>query len=183
MATRILEGKIHEYDLISCDEKRRAFTASLGFEGTVIQLRDQYLGEGLTGMKAYVKALSNAYFVAYKRSNATVIVDGEALDVPNLLSVMVVKQPYYGYGLKVVPKARFDDRRLHILWTNAGFVSACVGLATAFWIGNPVGQYRRGEHVHVVAEKPLPLQVDGSYAWEACDFSFHVLKKAFRIKC
>ena len=183
IAARILEGKIHEYDLISCDGKRLAFTASLGFEGTVIRLRDQYVAEGMTGMKAYMKALSNAFFVAYKRTNATLVLDGEAFDVPNLLSLMVVKQPYYGYGLKVVPRARFDDRRLHILCTNAGLFLAFLGLATAFLIGNPIGQYRQGEHLHVVVEKPLLLQVDGSFAWQAHIFSFDVLKKALRIKC
>ena len=183
MATRILEGKIHEYDLISCDGKRRAFTASLGFEAAVLKLREQYVAKGMTGMKAYMKALCDAYFVTYKRTDATVVLDGDPFDVRNLLSLMVVKQPYYGYGLKVVPRARFDDRRLHILHTNAGLFSVCVGLATAFFIGNPIGQYRRGEHVHLAAEKPLPLQVDGSFAWQASEFSFEVLKKALRIKC
>ena len=183
MATRILEGEIHEYDLISCDGKRRAFTASLGFEGAVIRLREHYVARGMKGMKAYIKALRDAYFVRYKRTDAAVVLDGETFQVPNLFSLMVVKQPYYGYGLKVVPRARFDDRRLHILHTNAGLFSICVGLATAFFIGNPIGHYRRGEHLHVVAEKPLPLQVDGNFAWEASAFSFEVLKKALRIKC
>ncbi|MEJ2726831.1 MAG: diacylglycerol kinase family protein [Deltaproteobacteria bacterium] len=181
-ATRILEGEIHEYDLVSCDGRRRAFTASLGFEGAVIRLRDQYVDEGMTGMKAYIKALLDAYFTVYKRTNARVVVDGEAFDVPNLLSLMVVKQPYYGYGMNVVPRARFDDRRLHILCTNAGFLSVCVGMATAFVVGNRVGRYTQGEHLHVVVEKPLLLQTDGNLAWESSVFCFDVLKKALRIK-
>jgi diacylglycerol kinase (ATP) len=183
MATRILEGKIHEYDLISCDGKRRAFAASLGYEAAVIRLREKYVAQGMTGMKAYVKALCDAYLVTYKRTDAAVVLDGEAFDVRNLLSLMVVKQPYYGYGLEVVPRARFDDRRLHILHTNAGLFSVCVGLATAFLIGNRIGQYRRGQHLRVLVEKPLSLQVDGNFAWEASAFSFEVLKKALRIKC
>lgn len=183
IATRILEGRIHEYDLISCDGKRRAFTASLGFEGTVIRLRDQYAAEGMAGMKAYMKALADAYFIAYKRTNARLVVDGEALEVSNLLSLMVVKQPYYGYGLKVVPRARFDDRRLHIQCTNAGLFSALFGLATAFLMGNPIGQYRRGQYLQVVLEQPLLLQADGTFAWEADLFTFQVLPKALKIKC
>jgi diacylglycerol kinase family enzyme len=182
MATRILEGEIHEYDLISCDGKRRAFTASLGIEGAVIRLREHYVAQGMKGIRAYMKALYHAYFVTYQRTHAAVVLDGRSFDVPNLLSLMVVKQPYYGYGLKVVPRARFDDRCLHILCTNAGILSVCAGLAAAFFMANPIGQYRRGEHMHVTLEKPLALQVDGSFAWEAPAFSFQVLKKALRIK-
>ena len=39
IAMRIRDGVVREYDLINCDEKRRAFMASMGIEGTVIRLR------------------------------------------------------------------------------------------------------------------------------------------------
>ena len=183
IADRILESKTQDYDLISCNGKRRAFTASLGFEGAVIKLRDQYVAKGTTGIKAYGKALLEAYFMTYKRSRAEILVDGETTRIHDLLSLMVVKQPYYGYGLKVAPQACFDDGLLHILWTNAGLFLSLVGLATAFSLGNRIGQYRRGRHVRVNLERPLMLQIDGSFAWEADVFTFEVLPKALKIKC
>lgn len=36
IAMRIRVGKIHEYDLVNCNEKRRAFMASVGIEGAII---------------------------------------------------------------------------------------------------------------------------------------------------
>ncbi len=56
----------------------------------------------------------HAYFKTYKRAVATITVDGTNIKVKNLLSLMVVKQPYYGFGVNVMPEARFDDQQLHI---------------------------------------------------------------------
>jgi hypothetical protein len=63
---RIKEGGIHRYDLIDCDGKRRAFMTSVGIEGTVAQLRNQYIARGATGIKAYIKSVIHAYFKTYK---------------------------------------------------------------------------------------------------------------------
>lgn len=183
IATRIREGKILEYDLIQCDEKRFAFTASVGFEGTVIQLRDSYLAEGITGLRAYLKALFEAYFRVYKRTAANITVDGETLEVKNLLSLIVVKQPYYGYGMKVVPRARFDDQQLHVLSVNSGLFVSLVGAAAAFTIGNRIGQYLSGRHVSVTLRQPLSVQIDGNPGWVSETFAFNVLPKKLKIKC
>ena len=119
IAMRIRDGEIREYDLVSCDERRRAFMASVGVEGSVIRLRDQYVSQGGIGFKTYFRAVFNAYFKEYQRAGASITVDGKIYDVKNLLSLMVVKQPFYGFGMKVVPKARFNDRQLHILSINS----------------------------------------------------------------
>ena len=62
IAVRIRNGEIRKYDLINCDQKRRAFTSSVGIEGTIIRLRQHYLARGGTGFKTYFRAVLKSYF-------------------------------------------------------------------------------------------------------------------------
>jgi len=182
IAIRIRDGNIHEYDLVNCDEKRRAFTVSVGLEGAIIRLRDQYLSQGATGFKAYFRSVINSYFREYKRTTAKIRVDGSTFEVKDLLSLMVVKQPYYGFGMNVVPGARFDDRQLHILCINSGLFMSAMAVATSFTLGNRIGQYCTGRQVTVMSGRPVVLQIDGNDAWEADAFTFTVLPNALKIK-
>lgn len=183
MAMRIREGRIREYDLIDCDEKRRSFMGSVGLEGTILRLRDQYLVRGGTGFKVYLRAVLRAYFKEYKRLLAEITVDGITFIVKDLLTMMVFKQPYYGYGMRIIPRARFDDGLLHILCIRSGLFGSIFGAVTSFTIGNRVGQYLTGRQLAVKLERPVVLQVDGNIGWESDVFNFRVLPKALKIKC
>ena len=183
IAVRIRDGEIHQYDLVNCQEKERGFMLSVGIEGKIIQLRDEYLARGYIGFKTYLGAFIRAFFGKYKRTAAEIIVDDTTFEVKNLLSLIVVKQPYYGFGMKVVPGARFDDRLLHILSINSRLFKCAIGVATSFIGGNRIGQYRTCRKLDVKLEEPLALQIDGKQAWEADAFTFTVLPKALKIKC
>jgi diacylglycerol kinase (ATP) len=183
MAIRIKEGRIHDYDLIDCDEKRRAFMSSVGFEGSVLRLRDQYLALGTSGFSVYLRAVLRAYFKEYRRLHAEITLDGVPFIVKDMLTLMVFKQPYYGYGMKIVPRARFDDGLLHILSVDSGLFGSIVGAATSFTMGNRIGQYRSGLNLAVKLERPVVLQIDGNMGWKAHMFNFRVLPKALKIKC
>lgn len=183
IAARIRRAQVRAYDLIDCDGKKRAVMASTGIDATIIRLRDAYRMRGISGFNAYMRGTLAAYFREYERVRAEVVVDGVAFEVRNLLSLMVVKQPFFGFGMKVVPNARFDGGQLHVLWINAGLLKFALGGLAAFTMGNRVGNYRPGRHVEVRLERPLALQIDGDSAWEASAFNFTVLPGALRIKC
>ena len=182
IAVGIKNGEIHQFDLINCDDKKLAFMASIGIEGAITKLRDRYLVQGETGLKTYLKAAFRASFSEYRRFKATITVDGKTSDVNNLLSLMVVKQPYYGYAMKVVPKARFNDRQLHLLYISSGLFMSLVGIGTAFTIGNRAGQYRKGRQVSVQLDHPVLLQIDGNPAWENDAFIFTVMARGLKLK-
>jgi diacylglycerol kinase family enzyme len=96
---------------------------------------------------------------------------------------MITKQPYYGYGLNLAPRARFDDRKLHAFWSEKSLFPNLYGALTAFTIGNRSGSHFSGKKMEVWLKKPLFLQTDGNIAWEADRFTFRVLPKALKIKC
>ena len=114
VAMRIREGQVHKFDLILCDERRLAYMVSIGLEGAVIKKRDEYKAQGTSGFKAYLMAVLAAYFKDFKGVKAGIATNGKAYKTKSLLSIMIMKQPYYGYGLKVMPGACFDDGRLHV---------------------------------------------------------------------
>jgi len=181
VATRIREGQVQEFDLIQCDERRLAYMVSIGLEGAVIKRRNEYKAQGASGFKAYLMALVSAYFREFKGAKARIAIDEQFYETSSLLSVMIMKQPYYGYGLKVMPGACFDDRRLHVRVLHTGLMSSLMVGATSFTVGNRVGFYRTGERVSVVLERPLMMQTDGDVAWEAKEFHFKVMPGALKI--
>jgi diacylglycerol kinase (ATP) len=183
IAMRIRDGRIHNYDLINCDDKKRAFTVSVGIEGTVIRLRDRYVAQGAVGLKPYLKAVLRSYLKEYKYTDARITIDGEVFAMKNLLSLMIVKQPYYGYGMNVVPEARFHDGRMHICCLDSRPFKSLIGGITAFTIGNRIGQYYTGSRLTVKLDRPLALQYNGNSGWEADAFTFEVLPGALKIKC
>jgi diacylglycerol kinase (ATP) len=182
VAMRIREGQVREFDLIQCDERRLAYMVSIGLEGAVIQRRNEYIAQGHKGFRTYLTALLFTYFRDFKTvKKAAVLTDGRPYETGALLSVMIMKQPYYGYGFKVMPEARLDDRRLHVRVLRAGLFSSLAAIAMSLTVGNRVGFYRTGESVSVVLEKPLLMQTDGDVAWEAKEFHFKVLPGALKI--
>ena len=182
-AKRIRAGKIHEYDLIDCDGRKRAILASIGIEGSVLKLRAKYVDHGLRGFPAYAWAFFRAYFLWQRPVPLLLDLDGKRLRVEKTLSLIIARHPYFGYGMKLVPEARFDDGTLHIACITGGFARAACTVLTSFTLGNRLGSFLRGRKAVVRLEQPLALQIDGSLAWEADRFSFDVLPKAFKIKC
>jgi diacylglycerol kinase family enzyme len=182
VTTRIQEGRIQDFDLIQCDERRSAFMVSIGLEGAVIKKRDEYKAQGTSGFKAYLIAFLAAYFSDFKSMKARLTVNGESFAASSLLSLMIMKQPYYGYGLKVMPGARLDDRRLHVRVLRTGVMTSLVAGLTSLTVGNRAGFYRTAEQVSVVLEAPLLLQADGDVAWAATEFHFKILPGALKMK-
>jgi diacylglycerol kinase (ATP) len=182
-ARRIRKGRIREYDLILCDGRKKAILASIGIEGTVLRLRDRYLAQGFKGLTAYSRAFFEAYFRQHRPFSMEMDVEDKTFRMKDLLSVSIVKHPFYGYGLKLVPRARFDDGKLHVLCAKAGLGKTASTVLSALTIGNRIGTFLEGRKVAIRLEKPLALQTDGNLAWDADRFAFEVLPKALKIKC
>lgn len=174
---QIKYGSVHACDLIDIDERYKGFMVSLGFEGTVIQLRDKYKKRGMRGVTSYVFSIADAALRTYKRPNATLNLDRRLLSLPHLFSVMAVKIPYYGLGMKVVPKAKFNDGQLHVAWTNTGLSGATIAALSAFFTGNRFGQYATAHTLSVRTSHPVALQIDGNKGWSANRFEFRIQPK------
>ncbi len=183
IAIRIRNGKVSAYDLIQCDNQKRAFMASIGIDGQIIRLRDRCRKQGISGFKSYFKAIPQAYFGSYLPPDARMAIDGHETQMKKISSLIVTKQPYYGFGMQVAPKARFDDRKLHIVCINSGILQSLIGWATSFTVGNRTGRHFSSRKLRVQLKQPSILQIDGDAGCDGDTFAFEVLPGALRIKC
>ncbi|MDM8553567.1 diacylglycerol kinase family protein [Desulfococcaceae bacterium HSG7] len=183
IAARIRDSNVSVYDLIQCDNQKRAFMASIGIDGQVIRLRDQFRKKGISGFKSYFKAIPQAYFGSYLPPDARMAIDGHETGMKKVLSLIVTKQPYFGFGMQVAPRAQFDDHKLHIVCIHSGIPQSLIGWATSFTIGNRTGRHSSGRKLRVQLKQPSILQIDGDAGWYGDAFAFEVLPGALRIKC
>ena len=183
IAKRICEGRLRTFDLILCDGRRKAFMASIGFEGSVLNRREALQKNGIRGPQAYAMAAVSSFFGDLERTDMTITVDGETLTVPNAVTTIVTKIPYYGYRMKVVPNAVFDDGRLHLLALNSGWAEIVQNFADSFMNGNRGGTYRTGLEIEVTAQRERYAQTDGTLYRKGRTFRFQVLPGALRMWC
>jgi diacylglycerol kinase family enzyme len=182
IARRIRNGRLHHYDLVRCDEKRLTFLASVGIDGIAVKLWTRYRQQGYSPKKAYFLASTRAWMRTYQPGRIRLTVDETEITVDKLLSLVVVPQPYFGLGMKIVPRAKWDDGRLHICCISSGWWHLASVITTSFTIGNRTGIYRSGTKAVVHSEKPLTLQIDGDLGWESDTFSFEVLPGILRMQ-
>ncbi len=182
IARRIRNGRPHHYDLILCDKNRLSFLASVGIDGTAVKLWTRYRQQGYSPKKAYFLASTRAWIKVYRPGRICLTIDETEITIKKLLSLIVVPQPFFGLGMKVAPKAKWDDGRLHICGIPSGWWNTALAITTSFTIGNRAGIYKTGRKAVVQSEKPLTLQVDGDPGWESDTFLFEVLPGVLRMQ-
>ncbi len=181
IARHIRNGRPHTYDLIRCDGKRLAFMASVGLDGTAVRLWTRYRQQGVPSHRAYLMATLKAYLLTYRPGPALCTIDATDYTIDKLLSLAVMKQPYFGMGMKIAPHANWSDGQLHAVWLPARWHQSMISVATSFTIGNRAGTYRSGKKITVTSKIPLTLQVDGELGMTKPSFSFEVVPKALTL--
>lgn len=212
IAEQIRDGKEHSLDLISCDNIRKAFMTSIGLEAAILQERRDLQKFGIKGPPAYAIATIHQILADYKRADTTIDIDGKTYDVPNALTTIITKIPYYGYRMKIVPRAEFGDGHLHLLAVNANQTDVIRGVINSFrsergiakfltgkniqdgsfirkkaikrlFINEQLlGEYKKGSSIKVTTEEERYLQADGDLCKKGTEFSFEVLPGALKMR-
>lgn len=183
VAKRIKEGGLRQYDLILCDGRRKGFMTSVGLEADIIHRRESLRDSGVYGPQAYAMATFGSFFTELERTDMSISIDGEELAVPNAVTAIVTKIPYYGYKMKIVPNAVFDDGQLHLLAINSGWAEIVGGMANAFLYENKMGIYRTAREIRITTQRERYAQIDGSIYRKGTSFEFRVLPQALRMWC
>ena len=109
--------------------------------------------------------------------------ESRALDetIPGAVTAIVTKIPYYGYKMKIVPNAVFDDGHLHLLAINSGWAEIVHCLASAFINENKVGTYKQAHEIHITMPHKRYAQIDGNLYRKGTSFQFKVLPQALKM--
>jgi len=178
IARQIRDGRLHRLDLILCDDSIKAFMASVGLEGDILNRRETLQASGVRGPQAYAMATFGSFVSDLERTDMTITVDGQTLAVPHAVTTIVTKIPYYGYNMKVVPNAAFDDGRLHLLAVNSGRSELVQTVASALIDENKLGTYRAGRDIQIDMPHERHAQTDGNLYRRGKSFRFRVLPQA-----
>ncbi len=181
IARQIKHGRLHELDLILCDDSIKAFMTSVGLEGDILNRRENLRDSGVRGPGAYAMAAVGSLLTDLERTDMTITVDGQTFALPDAVTAIVTKIPYYGYKMKIVPQASFDDGRLHLLAINAGVAEIMQNLANAFLDENKMGTYKSGTEIRIQTPQVRQAQTDGNLYRKGKDFTFKVLPKVLKM--
>ena len=181
IAMQIRDGRLHRLDLILCDDSIKAFMASVGLEGNILNRRESLQASGVSGPQAYAMATFGSLVADLERTDMAITVDGKPLAVPHAVTAIVTKIPYYGYNMKVVPNAAFDDGQLHLLAVNSGLSELVQTMATALIDENRLGTYRAGREIRITMQHERQAQTDGNLYRTGKTFRFRVLPGALRM--
>lgn len=181
-AEQIRDGKEHDIDLILCNNKEKAFFAGVGVDGPYFEHREEIKKNLKIGSWSYVVALFKQIHTTYELTHNMLEVDGDKIDVPEALEVVVTKAPIFGSGVKLVPEAKMDDGYVHLKYFQQHKIDALINLLKVkFGLGTPPG-YIRGKEVKMHTSRPLWLETDGTLIEKVQDFSFKVLPKAVQMR-
>ncbi len=181
VAKHIKDGRLRQLDLILCDESVKAFMASVGLEGDILHRREALQDSGVRGPQAYAMATFGSFFADLERTHVTIEADGRTFTVPDAVTTIVTKIPYYGYKMKVVPNAVFDDGLLHLLAVNSGWGEIVQNLANSFIDENRMGTYRTGREISLTMAQERYAQTDGNLYRKGTSFHFRVLPQALKM--
>ncbi len=181
IARQIKDGRLHRLDLILCDESVKAFMASVGIEGDILNRREDLQASGVHGPPAYAMATFGSFVADWEPIDMAVTLDGQPLAVPHAVTAIVTKIPYYGYNMKVVPQASFDDGLLHLLVVNSGRRELVQTVASAFIDENKLGIHRTGREIQISMHQERHAQTDGNLYRKDKTFRFRVLPQALRM--
>jgi diacylglycerol kinase family enzyme len=182
IAECIKAGRIHTMDLVLVDDRRKGLLASVGFEGRALKERRKLLSQGVSGFDAYFRATMKLMFGGYKGKDASVALDGKPVQVREAVSLIFTKTPFYGYGFKIVPKARLDDGLLHVLLVSGHPADIISGIVSSIPEGNLFGEYTTCREATITTEKERHLQVDGTLERKGTSFRFRVLPSSLKIR-
>jgi diacylglycerol kinase family enzyme len=180
-AQQIRNGKKQSIDLVLCDGKKKGLLASVGFEGHTLQEREKYLENGVTGFDAYARATAKSIFGGYKGADAAVVIDGDEFQVPNVLSIIVSKSQFYGYGIKIIPTARLADGFLHALIVSGHAPAAISDMVTSLFGSNGFTGYKTCRELSITTHEDLYLQIDGNLERRGTTFAFRILPSALTL--
>jgi len=185
-ANKIRYGSIRRFDIIKYCDIQYAFMSSVGFEVEVIK-EYQWMKKNKTiprfslYIMAVLRVLSR-YIKGHSPLSAGIHINGKKHVIKDATSIIVTKQPYYGYGIKVMPHARFDDGLLHVGIFPPGIMNKILIIILSFSVGNIRGIfYSTKGSVRLNFSDQLGVHIDGDFAGNASNISFELMPKALQI--
>ena len=108
--------------------------------------------------------------------------NGRKIHCKNAASIVFAKQPFYGYGMRILPEASFKDGLIHIGVFPSGLLKLLLMIVLSFSAGNLMGQhYTCKDEASLRLEKRQAVQVDGDVALSCKKLHLRLVKEALQV--
>jgi diacylglycerol kinase (ATP) len=166
----------------SAQEAHFANFAGAGISGAIAR-RANDTSKVLGGKLSFFRA-TIAVFVGWKSAAVTADVDGTRR-TGQMFEVLVMNGDYAGGGMWVTPEAEPDDALLDVLLigdvTKADFVRTFPKIYRGTHLSHPKIELLRGPTVHIDADPPLPVVLDGEQPGTT-PATFEIVPGALRVR-
>lgn len=157
-----------------CNGSRKALTGSVGLDALATHYNSVLSRPARPGKLRYVAALMAA-LRAYTPPDIQIRCDGRELAAPRCVTVIVSKQPFYGYGL-LVNRGRLDDGTLSVRTVRGSLYRLPVVLAAAVLRIPPRHELSgSAAAVTIRCSEPQWMQCDGEAVCRGSEFTFEFL--------
>ena len=180
---RFQRNQVKELDVILYNDSYRCFFSGFGFEAQVMQDRQTMRQKGFDGFLAYGIPIAKGIISRHPRFNAFINVDGVQHIVENILTISLAKHPFYGYGIKANPYARWDDGLIHTRPITESTFAVGWRILYAFYGTLTPQTYFPGKTISITTDTAHPIQCDGEFMGSASTATFTILPKCIKVIC
>ena len=163
--------------------ERRVFccVAGFGFDSDA-NLRANAMPSWLKRHGGYVVAALQTIFT-YQAKRVRLTADGETLDEPVTL-VAIGNAPAYGHGLRITPRALFEDGKLDVCFVRKLTKPQLLRFFPKVFHGTHVGlrqvEYLQAAEIRIETDVPMRINCDGEHGGHT-PATFQVLPKALKV--
>jgi diacylglycerol kinase (ATP) len=164
-AARILvEGERRRIDVGEAHGRHFVMWCGIGFDAQVARDVEPHreIRRSLGNLTYVAMAVTEAF--SMRGTRATVVIDGHAMRYRVML-IIIANAQLYGPSIRLAPHAQLDDGFLDVYVFRGGNLLDVIKHVTLLFMGkhatSPSVDVFRAKEVHVLADAPLPLHLDG----------------------
>jgi diacylglycerol kinase family enzyme len=174
IAIEIANGSPKSIDLVVSEEfETKGLIGSVGIDAEIIERKCKLKDEGKSTPWAYLKGGLQA-FRNFGKIEATITVDGKTHEVDDLLSILVMKFRFNGYGLHACPEAQLDGGDMYVRAVSGPkWRTGVKVMYSSIFSENSQGIRLQGKQVEIDSSEPLSVQMYGDKVGSSSKTSFY----------
>ncbi|MBT5023231.1 hypothetical protein HOK51_09110 [Candidatus Woesearchaeota archaeon] len=195
-ALQIRNGSTQFIDVILYNDSIKTMVNGIGFEAFAIKRSEEQRGIGTCeqnkglqkskstgGLLKYVRATASAFFDYAHTAAIQLSFDGETIETDRFYSATISKYPKHTHNASVMPGARLDDGKLHMLTLNKNLALTIKDVGLAVTLGMVPANYVSSKELSLSTDQPIPVHLDGNYIGDESEINFKVLPGELRLVC
>ncbi|MEK0435284.1 MAG: hypothetical protein RL369_1333 [Pseudomonadota bacterium] len=147
-----------------------------GFDAATVQ-QAQSLPAWLGGMPRYTLA-TLVMLATLESFDLRISVDGQAIHAGPVLLASALNSATYGGGMQIAPSAAIDDGALDLMMAERMGLLRVLSLLPRMLVGRHLGEpgviHQCFGDLHIKAQQPVPMAVDGEYLGEALEAKVNI---------